>query len=213
MNIELHIFTNSTISAPNTKIIETTYQSFCDCFNTKIIPTIWYDPKPNIEKANDYLNNLKNIFPVVNETTSLSDGYIRAISNSSTEFLFMLEHDWEFLQNITHSLEEICNLMINDNLIHLRFNKRKNIVKHTDKFLKEVKKENITYCITPSLSNNPHIINRQKYISEALKYTRNFSGSKGIEQRLNKVKSLKGAIYGPLNYANTIEHLDGKNSG
>lgn len=211
MNFELHIFTNSTVSAPSTTIIETTYESFCKCFNEEIIPIVWYDPKPNTDNADEYLINLKKIFPNVNLTTSLSDGYIKAITNSSAEFLFMLEHDWHFMPNITHSLNEICDLMTNDNIVHLRFNKRDNCPVRADKRLQEVK-SSITYCITPFLSNNPHIIKKDLYLEKALPYIKNESGSKGIEQRLQKVKSIEGAIYGPLNYTNTIKHLDGRKS-
>ena len=100
--------------------------------------------------------------------------------------------------------------MEEDDLVHFRFNKRKNIIEHTDKFLKEVQKKNMIYCITPSMSNNPHIIRRSAYINKALPHVRIFLGSKGIEHRLNKVKGLNGSIYGPLNYEKTIYHLDGR---
>lgn len=211
-NIELHIFTNATISAPSTEIIESTYHSFCNCFNLNLQPTVWYDPKPNVENSDKYLLNLKKIFPTINITTSLSDGYIQAVRNSKSDFLFMLEHDWKFLPSINHSLEEICELMAEDQLVHLRFNKRDNKPIRLDKRLEQVNSK-IQYCLTPFLSNNPHIIQRKNYLERAFSYLKKETGSKGIEQRLKRVKSLKGAIYGPLNYIQTIEHLDGKKNG
>lgn len=211
MNIELHLFTNATVSAPSTKMIESTYSSFCNCFNFNTTPIVWYDPKPNIKSSDDYSRNLKKIFPIVNVTSSLSDGYIQAVKNSTADFLFMLEHDWKFLSTIKHSLQDICNLMISDRLVHFRFNKRSNLPVRLDKRLQEVS-SSIQYCITPFLSNNPHIIQRELYLENALSYLKKEAGSKGIEQRLKRVKSLKGAIYGPLNYPQTVQHCDGKNN-
>jgi hypothetical protein len=107
MNLELHVFTNSTINAPDTKIISQTYQSFQNIFGKNILPTVWCDPNPNISQAHQYILNLREIFPTVRLSQSLSDGYIKAINKSRAEYLFMLEHDWEFLPSITHTLEEV----------------------------------------------------------------------------------------------------------
>lgn len=211
MNIELHLFTNATVSAPSTKMIESTYSSFCNCFNFNTTPIVWYDPKPNTKSSDDYSRNLKKIFSMVNVTSSLSDGYIQAVKSSTADFLFMLEHDWKFLSTIEHSLQDICNLMTSDRLVHFRFNKRSNRPVRLDKRLQEVS-SGIQYCITPFLSNNPHIIQREIYLEKALPYVKKEAGSKGIEQRLKRVKSLKGAIYGPLNYPQTVQHCDGKNN-
>jgi len=208
-SIELHIFTNATQYAPSVDIITETYNSFINKFNYDGKVTVWYDPKPNIEHAEKYLHNLKEIFHTVNITTSLSDGYVRAVKSSTSDFLFMLEHDWKFLPTLTHSLTEICNVIQEENLIHLRFNKRSNESMFLDKRLEE-RSANINYCVTPFLSNNPHIIKRDIYIHNALQYVQIEEGSLGIEQRLKRVKSLTGAIYGPLGYPQTVEHLDGR---
>ena len=210
-NIELHIFTNATVNAPSTEIIKQTYYSFCDCFNYQGDVTVWYDPNPNTDCADEYLKNLKNIFSTVNITSSLSDGYVNAVTSSTAEFLFMLEHDWKFLPTITHSLDEICQVIKKENLVHLRFNKRLNKPIRLDKRLHEVN-STITYCITPILSNNPHIIQKDIYLEKAFPYLKKESGSKGIERRLKRVKSLKGAIYGPLDYPPTVQHLDGRSN-
>ena len=208
--IELHIFTNATVNAPSTEIIEQTYKSFCEKFQFKNNPIVWYDPKPNKDSANIYLERLEKIFPTVNLTSSLSDGYKKSVLSSNAEFLFMLEHDWLFLETIKHSLEEICNQMILDNLLHLRFNKRKNITKGLDTYLNEVVGKNFTYCKTPSLSNNPHIIQKDLYKKIALQYVKVSKSSMGIEHKLSPIKHLEGAIYGPMEYHATIEHLDGR---
>lgn len=211
MKIELHIFTNSTRTAPSTSKITDTYQSFLETFTTELIPNVWCDRRPNFINANEYLSNLKKLFPVVNESKSLSAGYVTAIKESDADFLFMLEHDWKFLDNIPHTLDDIMKQMYKDQLIHLRFNKYDNIIEGWDTNLQEVHGTYFNYCITPCLSNNPHIINRKLYIDNALNHVivKN-KGSKGIEDRLTKNSCLTGSIYGPLKYPKTIEHTDGK---
>jgi len=210
MNLELHVFTNSIISAPDTTIISKTYQSFQDIFGKNITPTVWCDPNPNIAQAHQYILNLKEIFPTVRLSQSLSDGYIKAINKSRAEYLFMLEHDWEFLPSITHTLEEILTYMEKYDLWHLRFNKRKTAVEKTDKWLLEQGEENFKFCLTPSVSNNPHILHKQKYQEKALPLIKKSNGSKGIEHNLLNIEGMSAAIYGGIEYPMTIRHLDGK---
>lgn len=208
-SIELHIFTNSTISAPSTRMIEATYNSFCNMFSKNLQVSVWCDPNPNLENSEEYIRNLKKIFSKVNITSSLSEGYIRAVNESESDFLFMLEHDWEFLPTIKHTLDEILKVINDDNIVHFRFNKRSNIVKKFDKELKEVKNEKMPYCFTNGLSNNPHIINKKKYINEALKFVSVREKTFGIEKELSN-RGIYAAIYGPENYPATISHKDGK---
>jgi len=210
-NIELHIFTNSTISSPSTSMIENTLRSFKEIFSVDMQPTVWCDPNPNVEKSQEYLANLKKIFSKVNQTNSLSDGYTRAIKESNADFLFMLEHDWKFLDTITHSLNTIIEVMNEENIVHLRFNKRSNIAKKFDKDLKEIKHKKIPYCLTNGVSNNPHIINRKRYLDEALQFIIVREKSFGIEKELSN-RDIKAAIYGAENYPATILHKDGKHS-
>jgi hypothetical protein len=209
MNIELHLFTNSTVNAPSTFLVEETYNSFLKIFQTEMPLNVWVDSNPNKINFNHYYENLNKLFDNVTITSSLSDGYLKAVEQSNSDFMFMLEHDWVFNNNIKHSLENILEVMTNDNLLHFRFNKRKNIIKNWDKELTEVKNPILNYCLTSNLSNNPHIINRSKWIKEAKHFIKNQKGNIGIEQELIKA-NLKGAIYGGLNYPNTIDHLNGK---
>jgi len=208
--IELHIFTNSTSSAPSTKLIKHTFDSFLSIFKNPLQTTVWCDVNPHIESANQYITNLNKVFSAVNQTSSLSDGYSRAVKESNSDFLFMLEHDWNFNHNITHSLTEILEVMSEDDILHLRFNKRSNIGKKFDRGLAEAKNKKMPYCITPGISNNPHIINRKKYVELALPLITIREKSFGIEKELSN-SELTGAIYGPINYPNTISHIDGKN--
>ena len=203
--ISLHIFTNSTVNAPSTKHIDETYQSFLDVFG-EIHVTVWCDPNPNVEKSQKYIKNLK--FGTINVTKSLSDGYIRAIKENNDEFMFMLEHDWTFLE-ITNSLDDLCKQMNEGKLTHLRFNKRRNDPVKCDTWIKQKDGSFFSYCLTPCVSNNPHIIHRQRYIDTALPHIRLKSGSKGIENQLYN-KGVNSAIYGPIGLPKTVHHLHGR---
>ena len=208
-SIELHVFTNATKSSPSTKLIEETHESFINVFKKRLHVTVWCDPGPNVKSSQEYIENLRRLFPIVNISSSLSDGYSRAVKGSIFDFMFMLEHDWEFNHNIVHSLDEILNVMYENDILHLRFNKRSNVEKKFDRGIREVNNEKMSYCITPGLSNNPHIINREKYTELALPLISIDRGPFGIEKELCN-SPLTGTIYGPLNYPNTIEHKDGK---
>ncbi len=208
-SIELHVFTNSTISSPSTEMIENTVLSFNKAFDNSIKIEVWCDPNPYLDSASLYITNLKKIFPIVNLSKSLSEGYVRAIKKSNSDFIFMLEHDWEFLPTINHSLGDIIELIYNEGITHFRFNKRSNIPRKFDINLKEIKHGDIHYCLTNGVSNNPHIIDRKKYIQEALKFIQISEKSRGIEKQLSN-QGIRAAIYGGKHYPATVLHKDGK---
>jgi hypothetical protein len=208
-DISLHIFTNATASAPDTQLIERTYQSFCETFGHDVPVTVWCDLHPNITQGPAYLHNLRRLFDAVHETQSLSDGFVRAVKVSTAPYLFMLEHDWQFLSTITHSLTDIITAMEQHDLLHLRFNKRANVAKKSDRALQPVDHPPMPYCTTGFLSNNPHIIHRERYIQRALPWITVREKTYGIEKDLSQGR-LQGAIYGPADHPATVEHLDGK---
>ncbi len=208
-NLELHIFTNSTDLSPSIKLIKDTYDSFIQCFKIEIDPIIWLDPKPNVTEAEKYKKKLLKIFKHLNYSESLSDGYIKAVNSSKANFLFMLEHDWLFSE-IPNSLNEILEIMQEDEIMHLRFNQRANMVEKSDKYLIEKKSRLFKYCQTPSLSNNPHIINRKLYKKNALPFLKAGIGSSGIEGVLNGIENLEGSIYGGVNNPKVIFHTNGR---
>ena len=211
VSLELHIFTNCTGIAPSTSAIRRTYKSFCDVFG-KIIPNIWCDPKPNVRNYSKYRRNLLKNFPVVHETVSLSDGYIKAIKSSKADFLFILEHDWQFQKkHINHTLKDILLAMKLFGIYHFRFNKRTNKIKGWDKILDPIKFKDLDMCMTNILSNNPHIVNREKYLSfidGGLIQVK--PGSDGIEEIISKHPKTWGVIYGPPGHPATVKHLDGR---
>jgi hypothetical protein len=211
--IELHIFTNSTNKAvfPLVKIINQTYTSFLKIFGNQCQVTVWCDPNPNTGAADDYTAELKKIFPIVNITRSLVDGYYQAVSNSNADYLFMLEHDWEILPTITHSLNEIVKCMEENNLWYLIFHKFNNSDKFPpNKKLKEQHGANMSFCVTNRVSNNPHIINRVTYLENATSYINlDAVGSNGLEVELTK-SPLSAAFYGPISQPAAVRHLNGR---
>ena len=213
MKISLNIFTNSTLSAPRTDIIERTYKSFIDTFGADYPVTVYCDPHPNYKQGKYYIEALEKLFPVVIKTDSLSDGYIKAVNNTDAEFMIMWEHDWSINKNlIYHSIENICQAMKLENIYHLRFNKRQNIVSGWDIGLTEVNCDfGFDYCRTSVLSNNPHIIQVKPYREKCLPLIEVKPGSKGIEENLTHC-GLTGAIYGGINHPATVKHQDGRRS-
>lgn len=212
MNIELSIFTNCVKSAPKTKIISETFQSFTRTFGS-YPTTVYLDPRPNGAAFAEYYNNLKAMFgrsPIV--TAGLSDGYIRSIRESKADYLFQLEHDWVF-DKITHSLSEILESMKAARIYHFRFSKHSNtLVPSLTKWqtiMIEKESSGVKYCETDNLSNNPHIIDRKFYLENLIDKIAILPGSRGIEGNLTK-KGLIGCQYGGLDYPPTIRHLQGR---
>jgi len=201
--MELHIFTNSTPLAPSTHHIVETYDSFVDTFG-EYPPVVWCDPHPNTAKSSQYINNLHSLFKDVRISNSLSDGYVKAVKSSTSDYLFMLEHDWVFRKPID-SIEEILQIMDKHKITHLRFNKRRNEVTGCDKKLIEVDGK---FCWTTCASNNPHIINRESWIKEVQPHVVVAKAKYGIEQRLQN-KGVHAAIYGPMFLERKVRHTDG----
>jgi len=214
MDINLNIFTNSIQTAPDINIIRQTYQSFCDTFG-EIPTTIYCDSHPNTAKFPEYFKNLKEYFKncEVIHTNSLSDGYLKSIKNSTANYLFQLEGDWIFNGNINHSLQELIKIMYKNSIYHLRFNKRANIRAGWDTIFNPAEIDGFKCCISNNMSNNPHIIDRNRYITEIIDDIKLKQGSKGIEEELNARKKYFSCLYGPENYPATVTHLDGRKSG
>ena len=214
--IKLNIFTNSTASAPSMDIIEATYRSFLRAFCKRpeeMRPTIYLDRHPNISANRKYAARLYKLFGDLVEVESMSDGYVRSIKYSKDDYLFQLEHDWQFEEKfIRHSLAEILTVMQERGLYHFRFNKRENKVAVWDKVMTERVTPALTWCESNNLSNNPHIIDRKKYADDLMQYIQVIPGSKGIEEKLNAVGGLVSCVYGPLGYPATVTHLDGRRS-
>jgi hypothetical protein len=211
--IELHVFTNSTVNAPSTNIIQKTTSSLEEMFKKKLTTTVWCDPNPNTAQSSQYISELKNIYPTVEISNGLADGYLQAVKSSESDYLFMVEHDWLFLPSITNTLDEIIVDMEINNLWYLLFNKFHNFApSHHAPVGDFVRGQHIDFYPTARISNNPHIINKNFYIENAIGYIKpERGGALGIEQELT-ASPLVGSVYGSQNTTATVYHIDGRKS-
>jgi len=259
-DITIAFMTNYTLDIPNIDKQLNTIKSFYDVFqiHTTIKTYIFCDEKPlskiegtielyNKNKYNDYKipgseyeTNLKNINLLKHatfiKTNSLCEGYKKAIELCDTKYLLFLEHDWVFLNNINHTLEDLIELMNSNNEINcILFNKKNNNESKTQKFYNS-KSYEIPLCLTNRQSNNPNIL-RTSHAKEIRYPLINNEGCSihpgiefyycindmkipnycgGIECELcnycndneDIVNILGTYIYGPKNYNNTITHSD-----
>ena len=176
LNIFTHRITNITI--------DKALLSFIDTFGSAPDVRIWKDGE---------------------NTKGLADGYIKAVESCTEDYIFMLEHDWEFIRTPKHSLKEIVEMMRKEGIVHLRFNKRVNAPAVLDRTLEDKG----WYCETPFVSNNPHIIDRKAYLTYIDNgWIQRHGGSKGVEEVISK--HINGAVYGGLGYPQVIHHLRGR---
>lgn len=199
MLIHVNIFTNC---CGRYDLIDRTLESFEATFG-QYEYTVYVDSHPKTHEFSEYHDKLKSRFRHVVETGGLADGYIASVKKAQSAYLFQLEHDWLFAGPIKHSLEQLCDIMARDGLYHLRFNKRTNRAGKWDRFLED----HSEYCVTPCLSNNPHLIDVARYREVALPLLRRRAGNKGVESELSKPTVLRGAIYGPVGYPATVRHI------
>ena len=262
-NISIAFMTNYTLDIPNIEKQKRTINSFYKIFkiNNLLKTYVFYHVKPlsKIESeitlynseiytdykipGNKYLQNLKNIELLKNaeyiKTKNLCDGYIQAITMCKTPYLFFLEHDWIFNENIKHTLDDLSLLMDNNIEINcILFNKLKNISTSSQQFYKS-KEFKIPLLLTNRQSNNPNLIRvshakdiRIKLLTNngcschpGIEFYYNINNMKipnycgGIECELSKycgknidiVNKLGTFIYGSINDNETIYHTDGCN--
>lgn len=182
MPVTIAFMTNYTLDISNIEKQIQTIESFYNKLkiNDKLETIIFCDEKPlskiegkitlfNNEVYNDYsipgnryIEKLKNInllkHAKIIKTQGLCDGYKKAIELCKTPYLFFLEHDWVFLDNITHSLQDFVDIMNKNKEINcILLNKMKNLPKHHQKFYKS-KQYDIPLLLTNRQSNNPNIL-------------------------------------------------------
>lgn len=261
MSVTIAFMTNYTLNIPNIEKQIQTIESFYNKLKiTEILETIVFcDEKPlskiegNITlfnkevyddysiPGNKYIENLKNINLLKDakfiKTQGLCDGYKKAIELCKTPYLFFLEHDWVFLDNITHSLQDFVNIMHeNEEINCILFNKMNNLPKDYQKFYKS-KQYDIPLLLTNRQSNNPNILkiehakkiryplikNTGCSVHPGIEYYYNINDMKipnycgGIECELcifcndneYKVNILGTYLYGSYQYPPTIIHTDG----
>lgn len=217
--ITINLFTNSTLNnSPYTGMIRETLESFYKYLkiDKKVKLNIFIDPNPNVQCFEKYKHNIEDYLKNNNYnyeifiTTSLVNGYIMSIENSTTPVLLQIEHDWILNSSlIEHRCNDFIKLIMEHNIEHLRFNKRINQEQMWDHKLRQITLNNIQLCKTTCRSNNPHFLLREKYLDLIKFMNPNAKGSEGIEIEITN-RTDGGYIYGGLNLKNTIVHIDGR---
>ena len=212
--LDVNIFTNCTKNhSSNADMLINTWQSFIQRFGVRHINSlrIFIDPRPKQKNIESYVNDIEANLKYNHEihiTNGLADGYIKSTQVSQTDFIFQLEHDWEFLSTIKHDLDFIVNCMKKEGMQHLRFNKRANINMPFET-LTEIHSLGFKFCKTQGRSNNPHIIDRKSYLdtwNNNINLSNHPKRSDGIE---NNLTDTLGYIYGGYQYPQQIHHTDG----
>lgn len=213
--VDLNIFTNCTAKySDDGSLIEDTLNSLVKIFGTEHISgvRIFVDPQPFPNKLEHYMKSISNIVPLEHEfvlTNGLADGYIKSTEVCQADYLFQVEHDWNFLPSIRHDLGFLVSCMKKESMDHLRFNKRPN-VHAVNETLTEIKVNGCKFCKTTKRSNNPHIINRRSYLNEWNSVIDKSNRPKRADGIENKMVGLVGYIYGSFNYPTQINHTDGR---
>ena len=217
LKIDLNLFTNCTKNhSGDASLIANTYYSFVTTFGLCNIENlrVFIDPEPSRENLSTYIDSILAAikFPRsidVITTNGLADGYIKSVNMGDSEYIFQLEHDWEFLPTIRHDLSFLTQCMSAASMDHLRLNKRTNINK-TNERLQELSVYGWPFCETQQRSNNPHIIKRSVYKEKYCDYMDLSNTPKRADGVENKLIGQKGYIYGGKMYPQAIRHTDGR---
>ena len=205
---DLNIFINCTKDGVdlNIGVFKKCLQSFKQIFGDNYNELkIYIDPNPVREELQQHIDRLKQHTNNIYVMNGLAEGYNKSVKDSKVDYCFQLEFDWLF-ENIKHSMNQLINIMRKENLHNLRFNKRQNKVGGWDTQLKEFHCNGFKYMQSNNNSNNPHIIDRKKYLKIIDDFDYSKTGSKGVEEVLNE-KGYKSYIYGGFEYPRTIIHM------
>lgn len=239
--VHLNIFTNTNANKEYFDYLKQAYDSFVNIWG-KHPTTIWFDPHPNEDPAfvTEYKNHLKSQLPDVPivMTESHREGWMRGILESTTEYIFNLEHDFK-LQNINHSLDQIIDCMREDKLVYMHFQKHANNEGRVfDKIWgydqskpgeipipKYNQKNNLYYFTKPTCPNQPQIVNREIWEKYIIPYNikrnastpENWKGRGGIERymqllkpQIPELREFHFGCYGDFKHPTTAHHLDAR---
>lgn len=213
--ITLCLFTNCHDGCLTEPTIFRTIRSFTETFGRPEKIEIYCDPNPNRKDYDEYANEIEKhtgIKPI--KTTGLDNGWITALNTATTPYLFMLEADWRFYPEfISHTLEEIEQMMSDNNLWFLLFNKHKNNkLLNGTKWQTYFKATGKDYCLSDRFSNNPNILEVEYFKKNIVpKVDWTIGGAGRIEQVLQRKVDI--AVYGKYGNQPTIRHLNGRRGG
>ncbi len=145
-------------------------------------------------------------------TRGLVDGYVRSLELSDAEYVFQLEHDYDFeAAHVTHRVPDIVAAMRTAQVPYLRFNIGPNQDNELDR-ITAVDMAGIPVCRTVIFSNRPHLLNRQHALQHYVpNMNRAARGSRGIEKELT-ARFHTGWIYGHAGHPPVIVHTDAYNA-
>jgi hypothetical protein len=229
MNLLTIIITSSFIpSHPEIKIIQETIESL-QLINmpsgTEIILAHDYNNHINyikyFKKLNEYIKSYSNIKIVERKYHGHLTGNIRnALQYVNSKYILVIQHDLPFIrkfdiQKIIYDMEE------NDNIKHVRFNKRRNIKAGfdalNDLFGLQVKQINYTYTRTPGWSDNNHLCLTGYYTDIVMKECCDGIAMETYLQSKNKNEEIHKKygtyLFGELNHPQVIKHTDGRERG
>lgn len=230
--ITILVPTNLIKTAPNISIIRKTIldlEKHVGLEDAKLI--IGMDCKgKGTPRFEEYLANIKREFPqheiMISDKSNIYHNFSKLFNACDTEYCLLLEHDWVF--NIPIDFNAIVNVMDKYDYVHnVRFNKRKNIVACTDSIL--VKDDSITelpLTKTTSWSNNPKVMRMSHWTYCDIRLDSSKFNKGNIEQALyfeynEDIKSMGfdtaskiwgSYLYGDINNAAVVSHLDGRGS-
>lgn len=208
-------------TAPSTEIIESTITSFYKNFKdaSTLRHLIYIDSNPSNENNDKYISNvykLKEKWPNIEvydrPNSGLKANYLEGINISTTPFLFFLEHDWVFTEQVP--LRSLIDIFINNsNVNYVRFMMDKDKIQCNSNIY-------ITYLIeSKEWVNHPHISRREKWLQDWINVVNpNVKSveSYGIEMELgiryfyDLEISKKSMSWGCYSYITPcIEHTDG----
>ena len=192
--------------------------------NTKIILAHDHNDDINyikyIENLNKYIKSNSNIKILIRTTKGHLTGNIRnVLPHVTSKYILVIQHDLPFIKkiDIQKIIEDLENN--NNNIKHVRFNKRNNIKVGFDSinnlFGLQVKCKNYTYTRTPGWSDQNHLCLKSYYTDIVMNEC---SDGKFMEVQLhgkNKNENLHSKygtyLFGGLNYPPVIKHIDGRN--
>lgn len=184
------------------------------------------------ENSNLYLDNLRLLsdkYPnieIITTTKGIYHSIKNLIHSVDTDYYLYWEHDWEFVNNM--DLNEFISLMDKyENINYIRFNKRHNVAVACDSKLWETPYINeMNLLRTTCWSNNPYVGRKSKMVDwyEMMdESNENFHPTIELFLQTKMRDDIKNMgidrasdewgvfLYGNLNDANTVLHLNGRN--
>lgn len=203
----------------------------------ELLTSYKWKPGEHLVLFETYKQRLQSISYLRHAKVLMSEGLVSSfhimLDQVKTPFVFFLEHDWEFLPSIKHSLDMLVDMMCRNKCINkVLFNKK--TTNADDPIVHE--HTTLPLCLTTRQSNNPHILRIEfarntvqpmlkpkgcsihtKVHEYSFKHTHIPSQCQGVECELieaiqtNRMspETMGTFLYGGKQQPQTVRHLDG----